>query len=124
MNPLKSMLGRKDQDKKVESSKVSDKKKKSSRPRRTRSHDLCSSTNSTDSMGSSSGNAAPRRVTRTRMGSHNQKHAPMHPTDMIALLERRASLGPNMGEAMHMFEQMKMGETSGDFEPDSDTEAY
>ena len=89
------------------------------RPRRTRSHELASSTNSNASSGSA------RRGTRPRMGSHNQKHAPacMHPSDMIAMLEQRASLTGDMKGAADLFEQIKLGTTTPDFEPDSDTEA-
>lgn len=123
MNPLKSIkIGRKSQPKKEDKTKDlseshSSKTSKGRRPRRSRSHELASSATSTSSSGSG------KRGTRSRMGSHNQKHAPMHPTDLIALIEQRASVTGEMDSAAYMFELMKMGDTSGEFEPDSDTEA-
>jgi hypothetical protein len=115
MNPLK-ILGVKTQ--KKEASKSSGKP-----PRSIRSGDshLRSSTGSA----SSSGRRTQKSVTRSRSGSHNHKTALMHPTDLIAMLEQRASLTGDMDSAALMFEQIKMGsgEFSVEFEADSDTES-
>ena len=103
MNSLvKTILGKKSQKKSSKTTDASSSGVKSSR----RDSAMRSSANSQSG------------VRRSRSGSHNQKQAGMHPSDMIAMLERRASTSGDAEAANHLFAMVAQGDLSGDFDLD------
>lgn len=117
MNPLKNILGKKSKKDPATSSiklNASDHGATDGSRRRKSKTGLSSSTNSRS--GQVRRTSTQQRRNSRRGSASGQGASPMHPSEMIAMLERRASLGGDQEAAQNIFEMMKSGEFSETFD--------